>query len=127
MAAVIVLGTALGVAFTRMMSPEYEVHATIWISAETPQEDEQRSGPIRAAELLHEASWPELLTSFAILPGDHIVLTVPTDSALSDTFVVRAGGSDGPVLRLPNLPEIPLRGVLRSELKPHLVEHVGRS
>jgi capsular exopolysaccharide synthesis family protein len=67
MAAVIVLGTALGVAFTRMLSPEYEVHATIWISAETPQGDEQRSGPIRAAELLHEASWPELLTSFAIL------------------------------------------------------------
>jgi capsular exopolysaccharide synthesis family protein len=67
MAAVIVLGTALGVAFTRMMSPEYEVHATIWISAETPQDDEERSGPIRAKELLHEASWPELLTSFAIL------------------------------------------------------------
>jgi polysaccharide biosynthesis transport protein len=67
MAAVIVLGTALGVAFTRMLSPEYEVHATIWISAETPQDDEERSGPIRGAELLHEASWPELLTSFAIL------------------------------------------------------------
>ncbi len=67
MAAVIVLGTALGVAFTRTMSPEYAVHATIWISAETPQDDEQGSGPIRAAELLHEASWPELLTSFAIL------------------------------------------------------------
>jgi succinoglycan biosynthesis transport protein ExoP len=68
MAAVIVVGTALGVGFTRLISPEYEVHATIWISTETPQDDEQRrSGPIRAAELLHEASWPELLTSFAIL------------------------------------------------------------
>ncbi|MDQ3996503.1 MAG: polysaccharide biosynthesis tyrosine autokinase [Gemmatimonadota bacterium] len=68
MAAVIVLGTALGVALTRVMRPEYEVHATIWIAAETPQGDEERrSGPIRAAELLHEASWPELLTSFAIL------------------------------------------------------------
>jgi protein involved in polysaccharide export with SLBB domain len=59
-------------------------------------------------------------------PGDHVVLTVPTDSALSDTFVVRAGGPDGPVLRLPNLPEIPLRGVLRSELQAHLLAHVGR-
>ena len=67
MAAVIVLGTALGVAFTRMMSPEYEVHATIWIAAERPRDADQPAGPIRAAELLHEASWPELLTSFAIL------------------------------------------------------------
>jgi succinoglycan biosynthesis transport protein ExoP len=67
MAAVIVLGTALGVAFTRMMSPEYEVHATIWIAAEQPRDADQPAGPIRAAELLHEASWPELLTSFAIL------------------------------------------------------------
>src|SRR5919108_270201 len=45
---------------------------------------------------------------------------------LSDTFVVRAAGPSGPVLRLPNLPEIPLRGVLRSELQSHLVAHVGR-
>jgi succinoglycan biosynthesis transport protein ExoP len=67
MAGVIVLGTALGVAFTRLMSPEYEVHATIWISAERPRDADQPAGPIRAAELLHEASWPELLTSFAIL------------------------------------------------------------
>jgi polysaccharide biosynthesis transport protein len=67
MAAVIVLGVGLGVAFTRMMSPEYEVHATIWIAAERPRDEGQPAGPIRAAELLHEASWPELLTSFAIL------------------------------------------------------------
>jgi polysaccharide biosynthesis transport protein len=66
-AAVVVLGTALGVAFTRTMSPEYEVHATIWIAAEQPRDADQPAGPIRAAELLHEASWPELLTSFAIL------------------------------------------------------------
>jgi SLBB domain len=59
-------------------------------------------------------------------PGDHIVLAVPADSALSDTFVVRGGGAAGPVLRLPNLPETSLRGVLRSELQAHLVAHVGR-
>jgi protein involved in polysaccharide export with SLBB domain len=58
--------------------------------------------------------------------GDHIVLTVPADSALSDTFVVRGGRPTGPVLRLPNLPETPLRGVLRSELQSHLVTHIGR-
>ena len=59
-------------------------------------------------------------------PGDHIVLAVPADSALSDTFVARAGGPAGPALRLPNLPEISLRGVLRSELQAHLVANVGR-
>ncbi|MFN2567935.1 MAG: polysaccharide biosynthesis/export family protein [Gemmatimonadaceae bacterium] len=59
-------------------------------------------------------------------PGDHIVLTVPADSALTDTFVVRAGGPAGPVLRLPNVPELPLRGVLRSELQERLGAHVGR-
>lgn len=67
MAAVIVLGTALGVMLTRLMSPEYQVHATIWISPERPRQEDQTAGPIRAAELLHRASWPELLTSFAIL------------------------------------------------------------
>jgi hypothetical protein len=59
-------------------------------------------------------------------PGDHIVLTVRADSALTDTFVVRGGGPRGPVLALPNLPETPLRGLLRSELKSHLVAHLGR-
>ncbi|MDQ3996504.1 MAG: SLBB domain-containing protein [Gemmatimonadota bacterium] len=72
------------------------------------------------------AALRERLTEGDFRPGDHIVLTVPADSALSDTFVVRGGGPAGPVLRLPNLPEIPLRGVLRSELQPHLVAHVGR-
>ncbi|MFN2567936.1 MAG: GumC family protein [Gemmatimonadaceae bacterium] len=67
MAAVVILGTALGVLYTKRMSPEYEVHATIWIAAERPRDDDRPAGPIRAAELLHEASWPELLTSFAIL------------------------------------------------------------
>jgi protein involved in polysaccharide export with SLBB domain len=59
-------------------------------------------------------------------PGDHIVLTVRADSALTDTFVVRGGGPGGPALALPNLPETPLRGVLRSELQSHLVAHLGR-
>jgi polysaccharide export outer membrane protein len=58
--------------------------------------------------------------------GDHIVLTVPADSALTDTFVVRTTGAGAPVLQLPNLPETPLRGVLRSELQSHLVAHLGR-
>jgi protein involved in polysaccharide export with SLBB domain len=55
-------------------------------------------------------------------PGDQVILSVGGDSVLSDTFVVRAG----PVLPLPTLPEIPLAGVLRSELQAHAAAHLAR-
>ena len=45
--------------------------------------------------------------------GDRIVLSVRGDSALTDTFTVHPGRT----LRLPNLPELPLQGVLRAELR----------
>jgi protein involved in polysaccharide export with SLBB domain len=54
--------------------------------------------------------------------GDEVVISVPGDSVLSDTFPVQAGRT----LLLPNLPELPLAGVLRSELEPVLTEHVAR-
>lgn len=44
-------------------------------------------------------------------PGDRISLVVLGDSSLSDTFTVRPGRT----LLLPNIPEIQLQGVLRSE------------
>jgi hypothetical protein len=53
--------------------------------------------------------------------GDRVVLTV-RDSALSDTFAVQPGRT----LNLPNLPPLSLAGVLRSELRSHLVAQVGR-
>jgi capsular exopolysaccharide synthesis family protein len=62
---VVALGTAAGFGVTRMLEPEYEVHSTLWISTDTP--DQQRSGPIRTAAPMRETSWSELLTSFAIL------------------------------------------------------------
>jgi protein involved in polysaccharide export with SLBB domain len=48
--------------------------------------------------------------------GDHIELFVRADTALSKTFTVR----EGTVLVLPNLPEIPLRGLLRSEAEARI-------
>jgi capsular exopolysaccharide synthesis family protein len=66
MAGVVLLGTAAGVAFTRMLAPEYEVHSTLWISTDAPEERD-RTGPIRAGETMRQTSWPDLLTSFAIL------------------------------------------------------------
>jgi protein involved in polysaccharide export with SLBB domain len=84
------------------------------------------TAPSREQRRLEASALRERLREGDFRPGDHIVLAVPADSALRDTFVVRAGGPAGPVLRLPNLPEISLRGVLRSELQAHLVAHVGR-
>lgn len=54
--------------------------------------------------------------------GDRILLRVLEDTALTDTFPVRAGK----MLQLPLMPEIPLQGVLRAELQPYLVEKLGQ-
>jgi protein involved in polysaccharide export with SLBB domain len=54
--------------------------------------------------------------------GDRIVLVVQGDSTLNDTVVV----ADGPTLKVLSLPEDSLRGVLRSELQPHLSAWVTR-
>lgn len=57
---------ALGYVATRFMKPKYEVQATIWISRAAPT-TEERSGPIRAEELLAPTSWVELFQSFTII------------------------------------------------------------
>ncbi len=54
--------------------------------------------------------------------GDRILLSVDNQPALSDTFLV----DQGPVLTLATIGDVPLRGVLRSELKTHLTEYLGR-
>ena len=53
---VVVLGIAAGYGVTRMLQPEYEVHSTLWISTDPP--DQQRTGPIRAVAPMRETSWP---------------------------------------------------------------------
>jgi protein involved in polysaccharide export with SLBB domain len=93
--------------------------------AESAASVDSATAPAREQGRRDAAALRERLREGDFRPGDHIVLAVPADSALSDTFVVRAGGPAGPVLRLSNLPEISLRGVLRSELQAHLVAHVG--
>jgi protein involved in polysaccharide export with SLBB domain len=54
--------------------------------------------------------------------GDAIVLNVVNVPQFSDTFPVRAGV----LVQLPEVAPIPLSGVLRSELEPHLRRHIGR-
>jgi protein involved in polysaccharide export with SLBB domain len=53
--------------------------------------------------------------------GDRVIVRVQGLGFARDTFVVQAG----PALRLPDLPELPLAGVLFAELQPHLAARIG--
>src|SRR2546423_8730944 len=57
--------------------------------------------------------------------GDRILLTVEGDSVLSDTFTVVSAAA-GPALRLPNIGEISLTGVHRSDIEPYLTRELGQ-
>lgn len=54
--------------------------------------------------------------------GDRVVLTVRNEEQLTDTFVVTAGQ----ILPLPLVGDVPLRGILRSELEEHLKKHLAK-
>src|ERR1051325_8754871 len=54
--------------------------------------------------------------------GDRVLLHVEGDSALSDTFTVVAG----PAIRLPDIGEISLAGVRRTDLESHLQHEIDR-
>lgn len=54
--------------------------------------------------------------------GDRVFLTIRTDTTISDTVTVRSGR----MIRLPNLPDITLQGVLRSELRDYLMTQLTR-
>jgi hypothetical protein len=54
--------------------------------------------------------------------GDQITLTVPGQTALSTTFTVQAGK----LLILPEIPEMRLRGLLRSEMTDALTKHLAQ-
>jgi hypothetical protein len=55
-------------------------------------------------------------------PGDRIVIHVAQEQTLNDTFPVKIGR----VLILPNLPEISMAGVLRSEAQSYLTAQIGK-
>lgn len=54
--------------------------------------------------------------------GDRVLLVVEGHPQLTDTFHVVAGRK----LVLPDIGDVPLEGVLRSEVPDHLTEHIGR-
>ena len=54
--------------------------------------------------------------------GDRLVLHVLEEPTLNDTFAVKQGG----VLVLPNLPDISMNGVLRSEAQAYLAAQIAK-
>jgi protein involved in polysaccharide export with SLBB domain len=76
------------------------------------------SGRLRAAKRSEAELVRQRLTEGDLQVGDQLNLFVVNEPNFSKTFVVAAGR----VLVLPGLPEIPLRGVLRSEVQAHLTE-----
>ena len=84
---IVALSVLGGVVATRLVEPEYEVRATIWINSETPLAE--RSGPIRSNELLNSQAWVELIRSYRI--ADAVVRKLslyvrPKDAADSAAF-----------------------------------------
>jgi capsular exopolysaccharide synthesis family protein len=63
--AVTLLGTAAGVALTRVLGPEYVAQATIWIDQSDRRGAEP--APIRPVQLLHSEAWVDLLQSYVVL------------------------------------------------------------
>jgi capsular exopolysaccharide synthesis family protein len=61
---VLVFGAG-GVAASKLVTPQYEARATIWIASESPEL--RATGPIRSGELLRSGSWIELLRSYKIV------------------------------------------------------------
>lgn len=61
------------------------------------------------------------LTNGDFQVGDRIVLRVVDEPTLTDTFAVRSGRT----LSMPNLPELTLTGVLRSEVDSFLTQKIG--
>jgi protein involved in polysaccharide export with SLBB domain len=76
----------------------------------------------REGYLRNAAAVRERLSDGDFRVGDQIVLSVQGFDSLSKTFVVR----DRELLSLPGLPDIPLHGVLRSEIRAYLSEQLSR-
>lgn len=80
------------------------------------------SGRLRAAKRAEADLVRQRLSEGDLQVGDRINLTVVGEAALTDSFVV----APGRVLILPGLPEVPLKGVLRSEFSEHLATHLKK-
>ena len=94
---IVLSGTAASVGATRLLKPEYQATATIYIE---PAPDD--AGPIRAGQLLRSVGWVELLGTGAVLDSVatsqrlYLTLTHPSDSVLFQDFAVTERLRSGP-------------------------------
>jgi protein involved in polysaccharide export with SLBB domain len=80
------------------------------------------SGRLRASKRSEAELLRQRLREGDFQVGDHIVLSIAEDTLRSRTYTVGTGRT----LAMPGMPEIPLTGVLRSELQTFLIEHLKR-
>ena len=74
------------------------------------------SGGQQAQALRDAAPLRQRLADGDFQAGDRVLLRVDGEQQLSDTFTVE----EGRLLRLPNIGDVPLTGVLRAELEDHV-------
>ncbi|MDQ6827684.1 MAG: SLBB domain-containing protein [Gemmatimonadota bacterium] len=77
---------------------------------------------VRTAKLAEAAALRERLRDGDFRVGDRIVLVVDGQKIMSDTFVVQPKRR----LSIPDIGEVSLDGVLRSELRGYMVTQIGR-
>lgn len=96
------------------------------LEAEAAQLDQQaqaaRDNATRTRLMQEAKAIRERLRNGDFEVGDRIAIVVSGDSAMSDTAVVRTGR----VIQLKNLPDIPLQGVLHSELQGYLTTQLAK-
>ena len=102
--ACVALGAGAGFVGARFAAPEYEAHATIWISTDEEHAGPQ-AGPIQAQELLNSTGWDELFRSHRVT--DSVVAAAP---ALSQHAQARLD----PLRKLLRREQLPVWG-LRAE------------
>jgi len=89
--------------------------------AESEAADANRPASLRAQRTSDAAAIRARLRDGDFRVGDRLIVSVRDEPALSDTFTVR----DGFLLKLPDVPEISLKGVLRSEVEKTVAARVG--
>lgn len=105
----------------RAVATREELQAAL-AEAEGLAESEGYSGAFRDAKRREAGLIRDRLDEGDFQVGDQIRVQVFGDSVTSGLHSVGAGRT----LTLPGLPDIPLRGVLRSEIEPYLTQQISR-
>jgi SLBB domain len=95
------------------------------VDAEALSNSDAYSAAFRDDKRQEAALIRERLLEGDFFVGDEINLTMLSVVGDSGIGGLRAVGP-GRILSLPGLPDIPMRGVLRSEVEPYLTEQIGR-